>query len=70
MAALMSGAGARVGFTEVPELYRAVLKFDAGRSMIDNNLRIVEAFGFPLPALRATDVFRDEDVGVGTLSAC
>lgn len=47
IAALLSGATARVGFTEVPELYQAVLRFDPSRSLLDNNLRIVEAFGHP-----------------------
>lgn len=47
IAALMCGAGARVGFSEVPEIYRSVVQNDPQRSMIDNNLRIVEAFGSP-----------------------
>jgi ADP-heptose:LPS heptosyltransferase len=42
-----SGATARVGFTEVPQFYRVALKFDPSRSLIDNNLRIVEALGHP-----------------------
>jgi ADP-heptose:LPS heptosyltransferase len=47
IAALMSGSSARVGFTEVPEIYRAALRCDPQRSLIDNNLRIVEALGHP-----------------------
>lgn len=47
IAGLLSGANVRVGFTEVPQLFRTVLKFDPERSLIDNNLRIVEAFGYP-----------------------
>lgn len=47
IAALLSGASARVGFTEVPEIYREVFRFDPTRSLIDNNLRILEAFGHP-----------------------
>jgi ADP-heptose:LPS heptosyltransferase len=45
IAALLSGARARVGFTEVPQLYRTALKFEPQRSLIDNNLRIVESLG-------------------------
>ncbi len=47
IAGLLSGASVRVGFTEVPQLFRAVLKFDPERSLIDNNLRTVEALGYP-----------------------
>lgn len=45
IASLLSGASERVGFTEVPEIYREVFRFDPARSLIDNNLRIPEAFG-------------------------
>ena len=45
IAGLLSGAVVRVGFTEVPELYRVALKVDAGLSLIDNNLRIVGELG-------------------------
>jgi ADP-heptose:LPS heptosyltransferase len=47
IAGLMSGANVRVGFTEVPQLFRTALKVDPARSLIDNNLRIVEALGYP-----------------------
>jgi len=46
IATMASGAGARVGFTEAPELYRATLQFDPQRSLIDNNLGILETLGF------------------------
>ena len=46
LTAMASGASARVGFTEAPELYRKMLRFDTQRSLIDNNLRIVDALGF------------------------
>jgi ADP-heptose:LPS heptosyltransferase len=42
---LFAGAGARVGFTQVPALYRAAFEFDYGKSQIDNNLSIVAALG-------------------------
>jgi ADP-heptose:LPS heptosyltransferase len=47
LAAFASGSMARVGFTEAPEIYREVLHEDPSRSLIDNNLRIVEALGYP-----------------------
>ena len=47
IAGLMGGASALVGFTEVPEIYRAAFRVDPSRSLIDNTLRIVEAFGRP-----------------------
>lgn len=44
LAATMSGASRRMGFTEAPELYETVLRLDPQRSLIDNNLRIAEIF--------------------------
>jgi ADP-heptose:LPS heptosyltransferase len=43
----LSGASAQVGFSEAPEIYRVALEYDSKRSLIDNNLRIAEAFGLP-----------------------
>lgn len=45
LAAVLSGAPTRVGFTLVPELAREPLRFDPRISQIANNLRIVEALG-------------------------
>ncbi len=45
LAALAAGAANRLGFTEAPELFRPALTFDPMLSLIDNNLRIVEALG-------------------------
>jgi ADP-heptose:LPS heptosyltransferase len=42
---LFAGAAARVGFTQVPALYRRALSFDYGKSQIENNLSIVTALG-------------------------
>ena len=42
---LFAGAGARVGFTQVPALYRAAFEFDYAKSQIENNLAIVGALG-------------------------
>lgn len=43
--AVIGGAGNRVGFAIVPELYRVALEFDCEISLIANNLRIVSALG-------------------------
>ena len=45
--AILSGANTRVGFTVAPQLYRAALSFDYTMSQIANNLRIIEALGYP-----------------------
>jgi ADP-heptose:LPS heptosyltransferase len=45
---LFVGAGARVGFTQVPSLYRAAFEFDYAKSQIENNLAIVGALGHPV----------------------
>lgn len=52
LAAMLSGAPTRVGFTVVPELAREHLRFDPRISQIANNLRILEALGHG-PALLA-----------------
>jgi ADP-heptose:LPS heptosyltransferase len=62
IAALASGASARVGFTEVPEIYRAALRFDASQSVIDNNLRIVEALGYLFRHFEPQTFFVNEDL--------
>lgn len=46
LAAMLSGATDRVGFTVVPESYRVALQFDHSMSQIANNLRIVDALGY------------------------
>lgn len=62
IAALLSGASARVGFTEAPEIYREVLRFDPSRSTIDNNLRIVETFGYPFRHFEPRIFFAEPDI--------
>jgi ADP-heptose:LPS heptosyltransferase len=62
IAGLLSGASARVGFTEVPEIYRAVVRFDPSRSLIDNNLRIVEAFGYPFQHFEPQTFFGEAEL--------
>ncbi len=62
LAALASGASARVGFTEVPEIYRKPLQFDGSQSLIDNNLRIVEALGHPFRHFEPETFFADSDL--------
>jgi len=49
ISAVLAGAGNRLGFTVVPEFYRAALEFDREISLIANNLRIVKALGHGLP---------------------
>jgi ADP-heptose:LPS heptosyltransferase len=62
IAALRSGATARVGFTEVPQIYRTALKFDPSRSLIDNNLRIIEAFGHPFQHFEPQTFFGEPEL--------
>jgi ADP-heptose:LPS heptosyltransferase len=62
IAALFSGANARVGFTEVPEIYQSVFRVDAMRSLIDNNLRILEAFAHPFRHFEPQVFFSDSDL--------
>lgn len=62
LAALRCGSSARLGFTEAPELYRAVFRFDPGRILIDNNLRIVEAFGIAFRHYEPQVFFSHEDL--------
>lgn len=62
LAALFAASAPRVGFTEAPELYREVLRYDPQRSLIDNNLRIVEAFGHPFRHYEPRVFFREEDL--------
>ncbi|HEY4382133.1 MAG TPA: glycosyltransferase family 9 protein [Acidobacteriaceae bacterium] len=61
IAGLLGGASALAGFTEVPELYRAVCVFDPARSLIDNNLRIVEAFGAPFQHFEPQTFFGESE---------
>ena len=58
----MSGATARVGFTEVPEIYCSVFRFDPNRSLIDNNLRIVEPFGYPFQHFEPQTFFGEAEL--------
>lgn len=62
IASLLSSRSPRVGFTEVPEIYYEVLRFDTSRSMIDNNLRIVEAFGSPFRHFEPQIFFSEADL--------
>jgi len=58
---LLSGFSERVGFTVVPQFYRAPLAFDFTRSQIANNLRIVEALGHSVRAYEPQIFFAAED---------
>jgi ADP-heptose:LPS heptosyltransferase len=58
---LFAGAGARVGFTQVPALYRAAFEFDFGKSQIENNLGIVSALGHSVRHFEPQMFFATED---------
>jgi ADP-heptose:LPS heptosyltransferase len=59
---LFAGAGARVGFTQVPALYRAAFEFDYAKSQIENNLAIVRALGHPVRHFEPEIFFGAEDL--------
>jgi ADP-heptose:LPS heptosyltransferase len=59
---LFAGAGARVGFTQVPALYRAAFEFDYAKSQIENNLAILPALGHPVRHFEPQMFFSAEDV--------
>jgi ADP-heptose:LPS heptosyltransferase len=59
---LFAGAGARVGFTQIPALYRAAFEFDYGKSQIDNNLAILAALGHATHHFEPQMFFGAEDV--------
>lgn len=62
LSTLFAGAGARVGFTQVPALYRAAFAFDYGKSQIENNLSILRALGYPSKHFEPQMFFTAEDV--------
>jgi ADP-heptose:LPS heptosyltransferase len=59
---LFVGAGARVGFTQVPALYRAAFEFDYRKSQIENNLAILPALGHPVRHFEPEMFFTAADV--------
>jgi ADP-heptose:LPS heptosyltransferase len=59
---LFAGAGARVGFTQVPALYRAAFEFDYTKSQIENNLAILPALGHPVRHFEPQMFFSADDV--------
>jgi ADP-heptose:LPS heptosyltransferase len=59
---LFAGAGARVGFTQVPALYRAAFEFDYTKSQIENNLSILPALGHPVRHFEPQMFFAKSDV--------
>lgn len=62
LAALLGVPAPRVGFTEARELYKVAYRYDAQRSLIDNNLRIPEAFGCEFRHYEPRVFFRDADL--------
>ena len=61
-AAVCAGATDLIGFTLVPQLFRVPLTFDYGLSQINNNLRIIEALGYPVRALEPEVFFSADDL--------
>jgi ADP-heptose:LPS heptosyltransferase len=59
---LFTGAGARVGFTQVPALYRAAFEFDYRKSQIENNLAILPVLGHPVRHFEPQMFFTAADV--------
>jgi ADP-heptose:LPS heptosyltransferase len=59
---LFAGAGARVGFTQVPALYRVAFEFDYAKSQIENNLSILPALGHPVRHFEPQMFFTAADV--------
>ena len=59
---LFAKAGARVGFTQVPALYRAGFEFDYTKSQIDNNLSILPALGHRLRHFEPQMFFASADL--------
>jgi len=59
---LFVGAGARVGFTQIPALYRAAFEFDYTKSQIENNLAILPALGHPVRHFEPEMFFTAADV--------
>jgi len=62
LALAMGGPVVRVGFTEAPELYQATLRLDPQRSVIENNLRIAQLFGYSPRHFEPEVHFREEDL--------
>jgi ADP-heptose:LPS heptosyltransferase len=60
LAASLAGATSFVGFTLLPELYRAPLAYDKVQSQIANNLRVIAALGHPPSAPFEPQIFFSE----------
>ena len=62
MLALFAGAAIRFGYTLAPELYDVVLRPDCHRSLIDNNLNVIERLGYQVDAPEPRVAFGLEDL--------
>ncbi len=62
LAAVLAGAKNLVGFTLVPQLYRAGFTFDFSLSQIANNLRLVQALGHPVQHFEPEIFFSVDDL--------
>ncbi len=61
LAAFLAGIPYRVGYTEVPQLYQSSFRRDATRSLIDDNLRLIETFGRPAQHIEPQIFFTQQD---------
>lgn len=52
----------RAGYTLAPELFDVVLRYDPEKSLMDNNLGVVERLGYPKQALEPRVAFGPEDL--------
>lgn len=58
---LLARARIRVGFTLAPSLYDVLLQYDFDKSVLANNLRVVEALGYPVNVREPTLYFSESD---------
>ena len=62
LVAFMAGTAIRLGYTLAPELYDIPLRIDYERSLIDNNLRVIERLGYHNQAFEPRVAFAPADL--------
>lgn len=60
--AFLAGRAIRLGYTFAPELYDVFLRYDSRRSLIENNLRIIEGLGYQKQTVEPRVAFGPEDL--------
>jgi len=60
--AFLAGAAIRLGYTFAPELYDIPLSYDSQRSLIDNNLDIIERLGYQKESVEPRVFYTREDL--------